>query len=530
MFKKIFYFLKINPYRYHYNILLVSDSLIGATYIILESLLIMTIGDGLLDGNRERIITGVIIYVITKIIIIMLIIILSISFDKMKGKLKAFLRGEFLSKTFFVNAENQSKVDNSYYILTNDTDEISNFFENFHMAVGCITRIIASLVVGIFISWHLSVVVFALCVIKVIISKKIISKMEETVEGIVDMNSKMLSNILEVFESSSFFRFLNIKYPTTALNKLYKQYKPMYKKETTYTVRIETFNNFLDMISIVLVLSIGSLLSFYGYTSISAIAAFLIIQDTITHPVSFMGDFLKNFKYQMVSYDRYVNETDAKHDDNVENFDNSIDKINIEELCYSYTEANIPTLSNLSTVITSGHITYVIGESGVGKTTLFKLITGLLQPDNGKIEFTHNGLLVENPKITYTSQSPVFIKGSVAENITLSRDIDARKLEDAIQKSQLLDVFINNNNLENIIIDAKASNLSIGQKDRLALARAFYHESYINIYDEIFSSLDNVLISNILPVLDEISRKGKIVLIISHRQDWIPLDAVKIVI
>jgi ATP-binding cassette, subfamily B, bacterial len=531
MLKKIKEFLKINPYSRQYYVLIILDTIKGYIGIITEALLIKIIGDGIIEKNYAKVYIAVIFTILIAIIMFVSLYTMTLRLDKMKGKLVAFLRGTFVISFFNHNSERQHNIDNLYYILTNDTSVIKNFYESFHRLIGSFNRFIASLVVGIIISWQLCIVILVLSMIKVVVSKFIISKMDETINNTVIINSKILSNILEVFEASPFFRFLNKLFPHIYFNNLYEQYRPVYKKETTYTVRLTTLSSFLDMIAIVALLVIGSLLSYYGFTTISSIAAFISIQDTMTNPITFIGNFIKDFKYQSISFERYITEMEkstAGVPENSEIYEDAVSEINIENLDFSYMENGKPVFKNLNARIASDHITYILGESGAGKTSLVKLITGVLKPDSGKIEFLIDGVSIQNPKICYTSQTPIFLRGSVAENISLSLKPDCRKVNNAIEKAQL--VFLNKDEISSFIIDSKASNLSSGQKVRLALARAFYHESNVMVFDEIFSSIDNFLISNILPQLEEISQQGRIVIIISHRQEWIPLDAYKIII
>ena len=286
------------------------------------------------------------------------------------------------------------------------------------------------------------------------------------------------------------------------------------------------------MITIVMLLIIGAFLAFNGHITLGTLTAFLSIQDTLTNPITFLGDFLKNSQYQLVSFDRYmgkIRSCNCFEKEIPEVYEGDIDEIHIENVDFSYSSEG-KVFSDFNAVIKAGEVTYIVGESGVGKSTLLKLLVGIIHPDQGEIVFWGKDSKILNPQVSYAAQRPLFFNGSVMENITLSAIPDNDKLKMAIAESQLQDVFSDLTQIQDIILNAKASNLSTGQINRLALARVFYHDASIMIFDETLSSVDNVLIPKLLSKFEELSKQGKVVVVVSHRQEWIPDDGKKIVI
>lgn len=503
MFNKLKAMLRINPYSRQFNVLLALDTVKSYTGIIIESLSVKLIGDGFVEGNLNKIFLGVTFSIIIAAIQFTGLYVITLSFDKMMGKITAFLRGNLMTKSYQMEGQ-QYNLDDAYYTLTNDTSVITKFYRSLFDSVGSVNRFIASIIVGLVISWQLCIIVLVLGVVKIAINKNLVAKMEETIRKTVELKSKILSNLLEVFEASPLFRFYRKSLAKGRFNALYSEYRTVYAKETRYTVGLTTLNSFLDLVAIVTILGVGSLLAFMGMTTLGSLVAFIGIQDTLTNPISFIGEFLRDFKYQTVSFDRYVARVEMESQpeeplgDVPDSPQDRIDEIRIENVRFAYAK-NGDVIRGLNAVISAGEITYIIGESGAGKTTLLKLLTGILRPDSGRIEYRGAGAILAKPRICYVAQTPLFLKGSVSDNITLSLSPDDRKVMEAIEKAQLSTVFADPAQIQRLMLDAKATNLSSGQKDRLAMARALYHEAQIMILDEVFSSLDNALIAKLMP-------------------------------
>ena len=145
-----------------------------------------------------------------------------------------------------------------------------------------------------------------------------------------------------------------------------------------------------------------------------------------------------------------------------------------------------------------GKITYILGESGIGKTTLLKIIAGL---DNDfKGEFHE-----KSDNVSYVFQEPrLFPNLTVSENIAISCDSSKHTVDELLRLLEL----------ENEA-NALPSSLSGGMKMRVAIARAIYNDGDIFLMDEPFAALDEDLKSRILPKLFQLL-KGKTIVIISH--------------
>jgi len=189
--------------------------------------------------------------------------------------------------------------------------------------------------------------------------------------------------------------------------------------------------------------------------------------------------------------------------------DKCIGNIKIDNLSFYYNN-DIKVFDNISLNITQNKITGIKGESGIGKTTLFKLILGLYKPNSGKITIDNINLnnfdkdYYYNNVISYVGQEPELLEGDVYSNIITSSNYD-RNLYNIVYK------LIENINLNN-------NNLSGGQKQRIAIARAIMRKPKILLLDEPTSALDKDNEELLMKIIKRIIESYDItIIIISHK-------------
>jgi ABC-type multidrug transport system fused ATPase/permease subunit len=167
----------------------------------------------------------------------------------------------------------------------------------------------------------------------------------------------------------------------------------------------------------------------------------------------------------------------------------------------------------------------IIGESGVGKSTLVNIIMGLLQFKDINLVLRINNQTIINKKIqglfAYVPQSTFLLDDDVVSNITFGidkSDINFDLLNKVIIDSELTE-FINNlpNKMYTRLGD-KGNNISGGQIQRISLARALYRNSEILILDEFTNQLDNVTENKILSTINNL-KKEKTIIIVSHKNE-----------
>ena len=177
-------------------------------------------------------------------------------------------------------------------------------------------------------------------------------------------------------------------------------------------------------------------------------------------------------------------------------------------------------LSNLNCKFERNKINVIIGKSGSGKTTLVNIILGIVNYHKGEIIINNQYKAEEtnfNNLTSYTPQDLFLINASIEENIALGIEkyaIDKNKMKDAIKKSGL-ERFINKlPEKSQTRVNSNILNISGGQAQRIAIARNFYYEKKINIFDEFTSALDE---ENEDKILKYLKKTKNTIIIVSHK-------------
>lgn len=195
--------------------------------------------------------------------------------------------------------------------------------------------------------------------------------------------------------------------------------------------------------------------------------------------------------------------------------------IKFENVCFSYNDTK-PVLKNITLEINKGDFIGIIGLSGAGKSTLADVLTGLLPVDSGKItidnqEITQSNFSKFRHMLGYVPQEINILNRSIRENIAWGiNEIHDEQVIACLQAARIYDVIKELPDGIYTTIGMGNNNLSQGQKQRLAIARALYRNPEIIILDEATSSLDVQVENEITEMLKNIS-STKTIIAIAHR-------------
>ena len=200
----------------------------------------------------------------------------------------------------------------------------------------------------------------------------------------------------------------------------------------------------------------------------------------------------------------------------------AISSIQFDRIEFSYRHNQI--LNGFSLDISPGDFVGISGLSGLGKTTIVNLLLGFLEQDNGSISInniatnTSDRQLFWN-RISYCKQQPFFINDSILKNITLTEGAyDYSRLENVLSFCGVDEMLGQYPEDIDKMITENGKNISGGQKQRLMLARALYHDFDLLILDEPFSELDEVAEKTLLVKLKLLAQKGKMIIMITHNK------------
>lgn len=199
----------------------------------------------------------------------------------------------------------------------------------------------------------------------------------------------------------------------------------------------------------------------------------------------------------------------------------------LENVSFVYESKEKPVLQNVDLTIRSGDTVGFVGPSGEGKTTLFKLILGIIQPTQGRIYIkSADGEEIDISDSTrrfcsYVPQHITAFSGSVRENLTIVKgSAKDGELEDVLKKAELYKYVSELSQGIDTPVREQGANMSQGQLQRLAIARALLRDACILLMDEATSALDKETEAKVLENIMRNKDSG-IKMITTHRESML---------
>jgi ABC-type multidrug transport system fused ATPase/permease subunit len=205
----------------------------------------------------------------------------------------------------------------------------------------------------------------------------------------------------------------------------------------------------------------------------------------------------------------------------------TIKNIELKNICFKYEMMKDYVLRNFSYTFEKGKVYALKGKSGIGKSTLIKILMGVIPAEQGTI-FINGKSLDEYTipalwkKLGYLSQDPFLFKGNLKENLVpgngnrFGLEEDDMTIKKALEDSGLDQMQIDLS--QDIEVEEGGKNFSGGEKRRISLARVFIKDPDVLILDEPTSQVDRVTEEIILNSIVSFARSGKIVIIIAHSE------------
>ena len=250
------------------------------------------------------------------------------------------------------------------------------------------------------------------------------------------------------------------------------------------------------------ILALGGHFVIMGTMSLGEFAAFNSYLSILIFPILVIG-FMSNVIAQATaSYQRI--ETVLHHPQSPET--GTITQVmngDVELKAISLNFGQKPALKDISFALKGGSKTAIIGPTAAGKSQLLYILTGLIKPDSGVVEFDGHALENYNQEafhsqVGFVFQDSIIFNMSIRENIAFSDTVTDESLQKAIDTAELKDFIATLPEGLNTIVSERGSSLSGGQKQRIMLARALAIDPKVLLLDDFTARVDNATEKRIL--------------------------------
>ncbi|AOG60842.1 ABC transporter ATP-binding protein [Spiroplasma helicoides] len=432
---------------------------------------------------------------------------------KLNIKLKMFIAAKInsLSDQEFIKYKKGDFI--SWF--TNDVNSIGTMiFSSTFRVIDGITSVVLSTYAVFSFHWIIGLSLFGITILMIIlpgIVQGIVSKKAQQMSKAQEEFSDRIENLLNGY---TLFSYANEK---RIFNKLMKAAN---LKVETSVASYGNYNSLQQMILFSLMIAsqcimmfVTIFLSLKGVTEKGAMLSVTNISGTYFQGVNSLFGSLFTFKAGLIIFKKFKFE---KENTNYSFEITSFKKLEITNLSYKLESKTI--FENLDLVIENNEKYLIVGESGRGKTTLLNLIFGLIENYEGNVKLNDsidyrylNKLEIKN-LISYVPQESIVFNDTIRNNLSLFREsITDEKILKVIHTVNL-DNWFQDKNLDTII-NKSVKNISGGELQKIALARAILQDKPIIILDEITANLDQKnreIIENLLFNL------SKTILLISH--------------
>ncbi len=272
-------------------------------------------------------------------------------------------------------------------------------------------------------------------------------------------------------------------------------------------------------------LLVGGWMTAHGSLTIGELTAFIMYQRQLQGPIKSVMFFNDKLQAGMAALERLSNLTNAAPEDGGEKDDVPVGAVELDNVWFTYPEADEPALKGLSLRVEPGQTAALVGSSGAGKSTAASLIARFWDPQEGRVTVDGHDLRSFDLKalrrrIALVPQDPTLFSGTVAQNI---RYADPSAPDDAVRRAgEMANAHGFIQGLPNSYetqIGERGVRLSGGQKQRVAIARAILKDAQILLLDEATSDLDSESEAVIQDALDGLFARGSGLtsIVIAHR-------------
>lgn len=544
--------------RFMYYGSILGMSITFAMFSVMEAFLMKIVVDIAQKGEWDRLISSVVIIVITGVIVLLGYRFACIRYNVEAKRIYGKLYEQVLSHEMKLPCEYYENHHSGEMLskVSFDLGRMGDIFgSRFRRVVMPFMMVVVFLVPMFALSWQLTLCLVAVNTVLIGVTMVLTGPLKSLSKKMSESNSIMTKHITDLIQGIIQVRMFPAGRKTVdRYNEEADVYAVKSDKRNMFSSLLECANTGFDLICNLVFLALGILFVQKGYTTLGAIAAIYTMYGRFSRQFLQMGKYIPELIAYLTYAQNIFDFLDEKTEEEMlnrqefnkerlhneinnscghSNIFNNIDySVNISNLTFSYIKdennAPIVVLDNYNERIKSGEFVAVTGASGSGKTTLSKLLMGFYKPDSGMIEVCDNNLddislAAGRSFFALVPQDAILFNMSIMDNIRMGR-LDATEAEiiEAAKMANAHQFITEFTDGYDTVVGEKGMSVSGGQRQRIAIARAILKNAPIMLMDEATSALDNESERAVNETLQNL--KGRMTIImIAHRTSTIQM-------
>ena len=416
------------------------------------------------------------------------------------------IQADIFDKIIDANWMSVSKYSNGD-ILSRFNGDVSTVSTNAISWLPTIVIAVYNFIATFAVIWYYSpvmaLIAFASAPFMLIMSKFLIRKQRDYRKKVREMNSKMVT-----FEVETFYNFDTIK--SFGISDRYgakmrgwqSRFKDLSLKYNLFTIKTNIFMSVMGLLVQMAAFLYCLWLLWTGAITYGTMTLFLTQRANLSSAFNNVISIIPSFLNSSVSAQRIrelVELPKEVHIPESSRIDRYIDDgftVEMADVNFAYLENN-NVIQNSAFIAKPGEIVALVGPSGEGKTTMIRLILGLIRPQEGRVKIiAYNGETIEANADTrhlfaYVPQGNTILSGTIAENMRMVKeDATDEEIIEALKVGCAWDFVEKLPNGINSVVRERGRGLSEGQAQRIAISRAILRDAPILLLDEATSALD----------------------------------------
>ena len=445
--------------------------------------------------------------------------------DWKKDILKGLLRSDYPTVSAFHSGELLNRMNNDVRILN------TGFLETLPSVMALVTRLIAAVVVLTALEPWFALVMCLGGLVVIAVTGVVRKRLKKLHIQVSEQEGRVLGFLQEVLEKLLMVQAMDAagEVENRAAGLMEERFQAQRKRKNVSLVANSCVNLMYQGASFAALIWCGAKL-LHGQMSFGSLTAVIQLVNQLRAPFTSISAVIPKYVAMTAAAERLQELTELKREDDsidrpAQELYGQMTAIRAEKLCFSYGRDVL--MENLTLEIPRGAFVAITGPSGIGKSTLLKLLLGIYRPDSGRLYLELAGELLEIDRslramFSYVPQGNLLLSGTLRENLLIGKpDAKEEEIKEALYVSAM-DTYLDQlpQGLETVLGENGAG-LSEGQAQRLAIARAILGGKPVLLLDECTSALDEQTERMVLERIRKL--RDRTCIVVTHRSASVEL-------